>query len=91
MQHSTGYCGHDMVMIDMRRSVALSGSSAGTIAIVEGRHPVIEALAEAPFQPNDTFMADTSSFHIIGGPNMAGKSTYLRQARRSAQAQLISP
>jgi len=42
---------------------------------------VIEALSETPFQPNDTFMADTSSFHIIGGPNMAGKSTYLRQAR----------
>ena len=42
---------------------------------------MIEALSETPFQPNDTFMADTSSFHIIGGPNMAGKSTYLRQAR----------
>ena len=54
---------------------------AGPIAIVEGRHPVIEALSETPFQPNDPFMADTSSFHIIGGPNMAGKSTYLRQAR----------
>ena len=47
---------------------------------MDGRHPVVEALGGVSFQPNDTFMADTSSFHIIGGPNMAGKSTYLRQA-----------
>ena len=61
-----------------RRTVWFA-ASAGPIAIVEGRHPVLEALSERPFQPNDTFMADTSSFHVIGGPNMAGKSTYLRQ------------
>jgi DNA mismatch repair ATPase MutS len=50
----------------------------------------MEALDERPFQPKDTFMADTSSFHVIGGPNMAGKSTYLRQACLSACSHLVS-
>ena len=47
--------------------------------IVEGRHPVIETRDDMSFQANDTYMADACSFHIITGPNMAGKSTYLRQ------------
>ena len=52
---------------------------AGPVAIVEGRHPIIETRDDMCFQANDTYMADASSFHIITGPNMAGKSTYLRQ------------
>ncbi|PIS38000.1 MAG: DNA mismatch repair protein MutS, partial [Nitrospirae bacterium CG08_land_8_20_14_0_20_52_24] len=51
------------------------------IVIREGRHPVIEAMEGAdPFVPNDTVM-DTESQRllIITGPNMAGKSTYMRQ------------
>lgn len=51
------------------------------ISIKEGRHPVVEASLEGQqFVPNDTFM-DTHNhrFHLITGPNMAGKSTYLRQ------------
>ncbi|MEK6777135.1 MAG: DNA mismatch repair protein MutS [bacterium] len=51
------------------------------IVIREGRHPVIEAMEGAdPFVPNDTVM-DTESERllIITGPNMAGKSTYMRQ------------
>lgn len=51
------------------------------IIIVEGRHPVVEKLMEGEeFVPNDTQM-DTKSDQIliITGPNMAGKSTYLRQ------------
>ncbi len=34
---------------------------------------------DASFQPNDTYLALSSSFHVITGPNMSGKSTYLRQ------------
>ncbi|WP_418792477.1 DNA mismatch repair protein MutS [Phosphitispora sp. TUW77] len=51
------------------------------LAIKEGRHPVVERmLAEEPFIPNDTYL-DGSGYRldIITGPNMAGKSTYMRQ------------
>jgi DNA mismatch repair protein MutS len=52
-----------------------------TIHIVAGRHPVVEqAQAETPFIPNDTQLANhDAQILIITGPNMAGKSTYLRQ------------
>ncbi|HEY3991465.1 MAG TPA: DNA mismatch repair protein MutS [Ktedonobacteraceae bacterium] len=52
-----------------------------TIHIVAGRHPVIEqAQTERPFIPNDAELSNTrSQLLIITGPNMAGKSTYLRQ------------
>ena len=49
--------------------------------IVEGRHPVVEAMQkDALFVPNDTLLNDSSDrVAIITGPNMAGKSTYMRQ------------
>ncbi len=52
-----------------------------TIHIVAGRHPVVEqAQPETPFIPNDTSLANhDAQILIITGPNMAGKSTYLRQ------------
>jgi len=52
-----------------------------TIHIVAGRHPVVEqAQTETPFIPNDTNLSNTEAqIGIITGPNMAGKSTYLRQ------------
>lgn len=48
--------------------------------IVDGRHPVVEALSSEQFIPNDTYL-DTGENRtmIITGPNMAGKSTYMRQ------------
>ncbi len=51
------------------------------IEIVNGRHPVVEALLKnEDFIPNDTFLNNTDSrTMIITGPNMAGKSTYMRQ------------
>ena len=50
------------------------------IKIVEGRHPVIEATNEEPFIPNDTYLdRETNQILIVTGPNMGGKSTYLRQ------------
>ncbi|MBR6028736.1 MAG: DNA mismatch repair protein MutS [Clostridia bacterium] len=53
----------------------------GRLEITAGRHPVVEqALSEAGFIPNDTLMNTTTDrMLIITGPNMAGKSTYLRQ------------
>jgi DNA mismatch repair protein MutS len=51
------------------------------IHIVAGRHPVIEQVqAETPFMPNDTQLSTADAqILIVTGPNMAGKSTYLRQ------------
>ncbi len=51
------------------------------IKIKDGRHPVVEAVLEdSPFVPNDTYMdCDKERCAIITGPNMAGKSTYMRQ------------
>ena len=53
----------------------------GTIDIKDGRHPVVEKLSDKTiFVPNDTYLdTDDSRMLIITGPNMAGKSTYMRQ------------
>ena len=54
---------------------------SGIIEIREGRHPVVErVLKDSLFVPNDTFMGQKEErVAIITGPNMAGKSTYMRQ------------
>jgi DNA mismatch repair protein MutS len=44
-----------------------------------GRHPVVEQNLEAPFVPNDTHLDPQRRMLIITGPNMGGKSTYMRQ------------
>lgn len=49
------------------------------IIIEDGRHPILEHLLEKGFVPNDTIINSDEKIHIITGPNMAGKSTYLRQ------------
>ena len=50
------------------------------LEIKGGRHPVIEAIGDTPFVPNDLFMnGSTERLLIITGPNMGGKSTLLRQ------------
>jgi DNA mismatch repair protein MutS len=50
------------------------------IQIEAGRHPVVEAALEAPFVANDLELHDGRRMLIITGPNMGGKSTYMRQA-----------
>lgn len=50
-----------------------------TLQIQGGRHPVVESLSATPFVPNDTQLTETDRMQIITGPNMGGKSTYMRQ------------
>ncbi|MGQ4806829.1 DNA mismatch repair protein MutS [Candidatus Entotheonellaceae bacterium PAL068K] len=52
-----------------------------SLVITEGRHPVLEVSAQDErFVPNDTFLdRDTQQIMLLTGPNMAGKSTYMRQ------------
>jgi DNA mismatch repair protein MutS len=49
------------------------------IAIERGRHPVVEKVREEPFEPNDLVLGDARRMLVITGPNMGGKSTYMRQ------------
>ena len=49
------------------------------IAIERGRHPVVEAVRDAPFEPNDLVFDEATRMYVITGPNMGGKSTFMRQ------------
>jgi len=49
------------------------------INIQNGRHPVIEKVQQDPFTPNDISLNSEQYLHLITGPNMGGKSTYMRQ------------
>jgi len=58
-------------------------NEGGSLEIIEGRHPVVEAhLNRGEYIPNDIILSNENgvSFAMITGPNMAGKSTYLRSA-----------
>ncbi len=48
--------------------------------IQRGRHPVVEAVREEPFEPNDLQLDPERRLLVITGPNMGGKSTFMRQA-----------
>jgi DNA mismatch repair protein MutS len=66
-----------------KRYVRPRFSEDGSLRIVGGRHPVIEAMAERDaqlFTPNDVYLDSAQYVAIVTGPNMGGKSTYLRQA-----------
>ena len=54
-------------------------SSSPSLKIVQGRHPVIESIQKEPYVPNDLVMEEASTFQLLTGPNMSGKSSFLRQ------------
>ena len=54
-------------------------ADAPGIDIEAGRHPVVEQVLDEPFVPNDTVLNDQRRLLLITGPNMGGKSTYMRQ------------
>jgi DNA mismatch repair protein MutS len=56
-------------------------TTGNVLAVKEGRHPVVEwSLADGSFVPNDIYLSnDDAQLVVLTGPNMSGKSTYLRQ------------
>ena len=64
----------------VRPVLADDGVAGASIDIAGGRHPVVEKfLTGEPFTPNDTHLSPERAIVILTGPNMAGKSTFLRQ------------
>ncbi|MES2203851.1 MAG: DNA mismatch repair protein MutS [Pseudomonadota bacterium] len=59
--------------------VAPTFSNESVVEIQGGRHLVVEHVMQTPFIPNDTHLNNASRMLIITGPNMGGKSTYMRQ------------
>ncbi len=54
-------------------------TDAPVLQITEGRHPVVERFIDQPFVPNDLMLDDSRRMLVITGPNMGGKSTFMRQ------------
>jgi len=84
------YCAHLVATVDALQSlsdvaqkcnyVKPTVDDGNRIAVVEGRHPVVEKMLNNQFIPNDVFLdSEDTRLAIITGPNMAGKSTYMRQ------------
>jgi DNA mismatch repair protein MutS len=82
---------HALAELDVLCSLAQCAAERGyvrpefvessVVDIVEGRHPVMEAVLRTSFVPNDLHLrAGEHRFILLTGPNMGGKSTYLRQA-----------
>ena len=68
------------LVAERNRYVRPSFNESGTIRITNGRHPVVEQMQRGEFIPNDTLLdGKKNCISIITGPNMAGKSTYMRQ------------
>ncbi len=75
----------DMLISFARRAAELGLrrpelSEEAVLEIRAGRHPVVEQVSEQAFVPNDLEMNDQRRLLIVTGPNMGGKSTYMRQA-----------
>jgi DNA mismatch repair protein MutS len=79
-----------VAVLDLLQSLAEVASSrryvrpvvdvGAALEIVDGRHPVLELMSDRPFVPNDIALdGESVQCMILTGPNMAGKSTYMRQ------------
>ncbi len=74
----------DVLAAFAERALALDWSrpvliEAPCLHIERGRHPVVEAVRDEPFEPNDLLLDEDRRMLVITGPNMGGKSTYMRQ------------
>ena len=73
-------CSLATVAIKNNLTKPVIASEGEALKIVDGRHPIVEALSKDGFVPNDTLLdKQDNRTMIITGPNMAGKSTYMRQ------------
>ena len=66
-------------LADKNRLVKPRFNNNHEIRIIEGRHPVVESVSRIDYVPNDIIMDNNCDCLLITGPNMAGKSTYMRQ------------
>ena len=83
-QCADGICELDALVCLAERACTLNWhkptfTSSSGISMVEGRHPVVEDLLSEPFVANDVELHSDNSLMVITGPNMGGKSTYMRQ------------
>ncbi len=62
--------------LNLKRPVLIDSHE---IEIIDSRHPIVEKMLEETFIPNDVHMDSTTDILLITGPNMSGKSTYMRQ------------
>lgn len=67
------------VVAGQRNYVRPAITQGRDIVIADGRHPVVERVSSRSFIPNSTSLTDEAAVWLITGPNMGGKSTYLRQ------------
>ncbi|MBC5806864.1 MAG: DNA mismatch repair protein MutS [Candidatus Eremiobacter antarcticus] len=72
------YCSLAQVAAE-RRYVRPTMTAESMLDVTAGRHAIVEAYGVADFVPNECSVDDTQRFLLITGPNMGGKSTYLRQ------------
>ncbi|MBT5134825.1 MAG: DNA mismatch repair protein MutS [Halieaceae bacterium] len=77
-------CDLDVLACFAERADALSlsrpaFSDTAQLDIVSGRHPVVEQVSDRPFIANNTLLNESRRMLLITGPNMGGKSTYMRQ------------
>jgi DNA mismatch repair protein MutS len=85
LQHTASACAElDALAALAERAAALEWSAPeltaeSRLVISGGRHPVVERFTSAPFVPNDLRLDGERRMLIITGPNMGGKSTYMRQ------------
>lgn len=67
------------VVSEERRFVRPTITRNNEIKIIEGRHPVVECVSNIEYVPNDIIMSEKVNTLLITGPNMSGKSTYMRE------------
>ena len=67
------------LLAEENRLVRPTLTKDNVISIKEGRHPVVEKVVRNEYVPNDIIMGKSTNILLITGPNMAGKSTYMRE------------
>lgn len=72
-----------LAWISLEKNFVRPQISKGELKLVANRHPVVESTVPTPFVPNDVFLAKSSGL-LLTGPNMAGKSTLMRQVALTA-------